>query len=82
MRSSPRLRMLSGSQHTMKRSRVASSRWVRLTLRLSLSTRLHRTTRVIGDIEDFIKIDKLEFKSTQTKSNKKSERRIWTLGCL
>ena len=42
LRSSPRLRMLRGSQHTMKRSRVASSRAVLLTLRLSLSTRLQR----------------------------------------
>ena len=54
---------MSGSQHTMKSNRVASSRWVLLTLRLSLSNRLHRTPRVIGEIDDLKKIDKPEFKS-------------------
>ena len=42
LRSSPRLRMLRGSQHTMKSSRVANSRRVLLILRLSLITRLQR----------------------------------------
>ena len=40
LRSSPRLRMFRGSQHTMNRSRVASSKLVRLTFRLALFIRL------------------------------------------
>ena len=42
LRSSPRLRMFRGSQHTMKRTRVANIRRVLLILRLSLIIRLQR----------------------------------------